>query len=130
MLVDEVMHRGVISCPPDTPLAAVAEELSNNRIHAVFVSGDWSKAGYDELVWGVVFDLDVVRAAREGIDGRFAGELAHQDMVTVPREATLSEAMSLMAEHGLSHLVVVDAPLEPVGILSTLDVMRALAPRR
>jgi CBS domain-containing protein len=78
----------------------------------------------------VVFDTDVVRAARDGVESRAAGDVAHQEMVSVRPEVPLSEAVTIMAEHSLTHLVVVDAPLEPVGILSTFDVMRVLGGAR
>ena len=116
--------------PPETPLASVARTLLENRIHAVFVSGEWTREGYEEVVWGVVFDTDVVRAPREGVEDRAAGDVAHQEMVSVRPEAPLSEAVSVIAGQNLTHLVVVDAPLEPLGILSTFDVMWVLGSAR
>ena len=130
IFVAGVMHRGVITCPPETLLASVARTLFENRIHAIFVAGEWAREGYEEMVWGVVFDTDVVRAACEGGLDRAVGDVAHQEMVTVRPEAPLSEAVAVMAEQHLTHLVVVDAPLEPVGILSTFDVMGVLGAAR
>src|SRR5215211_1085912 len=51
MSVAGVMHRGVITCPPETPLASVARTLFENRIHAIFVAGEWAREGYEEMVW-------------------------------------------------------------------------------
>jgi len=61
---------------------------------------------------------------------RAVADVAHQEMVTVRPGGPLSEAVAVMAEQHLTHLVVVDAPLEPVGILSTFDVMGVLGSAR
>ena len=48
--------------------------------------------------------------------------------MTVATDAPLARAAELMAEHGISHLAVVDpVSKRPVGILSTLDIARSIA---
>jgi CBS domain-containing protein len=37
--VSDVMHAGVISCPPETPFREVASLMSENTTHCVIVDG-------------------------------------------------------------------------------------------
>ena len=59
--VSDVMHRGLLSCPNDTPLNEVAELMVRENIHCVLV------APVDDEVergrWRIVSDLDLVAAA-------------------------------------------------------------------
>lgn len=119
-LVREVMTPGVIGCPPETPLRTVARMMASYRVHAVVVDHDFG--------WSVVSDLDLVEALGAGADIPTAGRIARTPAVTVAPDETLERAAQLMAEHEVSHLVVaVEGIDRPLGVLSTLDVARALA---
>jgi predicted transcriptional regulator len=118
--VGDYMHAGVVDCPPETDLTTIARIMARDRIHAVVVSGS---------PWSLVSDLDLVAAAaRDARDGCEAGEIAATEIVTVDPREPLEHAAELMAQHHLSHLLVVEgAAGRPVGVISTLDVARALA---
>ena len=60
------MRDGVVGCTPDTPLTEVARLMSEYRIHCVVVAGLEEDAHGTHLVWGVVSDLDLARAAAAG----------------------------------------------------------------
>jgi CBS domain-containing protein len=122
MTVGDVMHRGIVTCSPTTPLTTVAREMAAHRIHCVVVRTDGADAP-----WGVVSDLDFVAAAALGAGGGNAGAAAATPVVTVRAEDGLRRAMQLMAEHQVTHLVVVDHHGRPRGVISTLDVAEALA---
>ena len=122
--VAEAMHRGVLSCEPATPLAEVAATMAGQRVHCVVVVD--LRAPSQTPRWSVVSDLDLVAAA--GREDLTAGEIAATEALTVGPEATLADASRLMAEHQVSHLVVVARESgRPVGVLSTLDVAAFLA---
>jgi CBS domain-containing protein len=127
--VDEAMHPGVLTCPPETPLRDVARMMARYRIHAVVVFTEDDET--DELpgIWGLVSDTDLLAAAAvDDVDGRTAGGTARTPLVTVRPEETLQWAAELMEQHHVSHLVVVSSISErPVGIVSTLDVARRVA---
>lgn len=125
--VADAMTTGLISCAPETPLRAVAELMTRNRIHAVYVFDYGHEDDETTELWGLVSDLDVVAAARAGIVGRTAGQSAVTPLVTVASDDRLERAAELMAEKGVSHLAVLD-PISkrPVGVLSTLDVARVV----
>lgn len=125
--VADVMHPGVVSCPPDFPAAVVARTMATNHIHAVVVEGVRRDAVHGEqLVWGVVSDMDLVRAARVGAERLTAADIAATEPVTVETSLPLEEAARLMEEHETAHVVVVDRG-RPVGVVSSLDVAGVLA---
>jgi CBS domain-containing protein len=126
--VGDVMHPGVVSCPPDTSMAAVAALMSMHGIHSVFVFDDeHDRTDVDGFV-GIVSDLDLVAAARAPLEVRTAGQSAVTPILTVTTEDALEHAAELMVENSLSHLCVVH-PREgaPVGVISTIDIARVVA---
>jgi CBS domain-containing protein len=126
--VGDVMHPGVVSCPPETSLRAVAALMSEHGMHSVFVFDDErDRGGVDDFL-GIVSDLDLVAAAWADIETRTAGQSAVTPILTVATDDALERAAELMVENSLSHLCVVD-PLtrQPVGVLSTIDIARVIA---
>jgi CBS domain-containing protein len=125
--VADAMRAGLMSCAPDVPAAEVARMMATHRIHAVVVEGIHGDAIHGErLVWGVVSDLDLARAAFAGLDDLTAADLAATEPVTVDPETPLVEAARIMEEHGTAHLIVAEGR-RPVGMVSTLDIAGALA---
>ncbi len=98
--------------------------MAKHRVHAVVVTAN---GGMRPV--GVVSDLDLVAAAADG-DETTAFQVAATEPLVVSTAEPLHHAAQLMAEHRISHLVVVDASNGyPTGILSTLDVAAAVARR-
>ena len=124
--VGDVMHQGVLTCGRDDSLLAVAELMARHRVHAIVVTDDADDPG---ALWGVVSDLDLAAAASvRDLAEQTAGAAAATAALTIRPGETLRRATQLMLEHGMTHLIVVDGhALRPVGVLSTLDVARALA---
>ena len=121
------MRPGVISCGPETDLPSVALKMSSNRVHSVVVSGtEPLPNGGEHLTWGLITALDLVQAALAGGDVGDAGTLAISEIVTVDATDTLEHAAQLMSEHQLSHLLVISGA-QPVGVVSTLDIVGHLA---
>ena len=125
--VADLMRPGVMSCAPDAPLLTVAQTMATHHVHSVVVAGIATDAsGGDHLVWGLVSDMDVVRAAESGIEGHTAADAARTEVVTVDPKTSLVEAARLMDEHGTAHLIVTSAG-QPAGVISSLDIAGALA---
>jgi CBS domain-containing protein len=125
--VADVMRPGVMSCAPDAPLLTVAQTMATHHVHSVVVAGiTTDAAGGDHLVWGLVSDMDVVRAAESGIEGHTASDAARTEVVTVEPSTPLAEAAKLMDEHDTAHLLVTSGG-QPTGIVSSLDIAGALA---
>lgn len=120
--VRDVMHEGILSCTGDAPLGELAGIMIRHRVHAVAVTD-----GAGSRPVGVVSDLDVVAAATSGEEPS-ALQAAATEPLTVSADERLHRAAQLMVEHGVSHLVVLDAASgHPAGVLSTLDVATVYA---
>jgi CBS domain-containing protein len=127
--VADAMSAGVISCTPDTPLRNVAALMAAYRVHGVYVFDYGQEDDEAAVLWGLVSDLDVVAAAGGEIDKRTAGDSAITPLLTVASDERLDRAAQLMAESGVSHLAVIDRVTQrPSGVISTLDIVRLLAP--
>lgn len=116
--VRDVMHRGIITCPPTAPFADVASVLVERRTHSAMVSREGGMA--------FVTDIDLVAAAVRGWPLPTAGELAGTGIAVVTEHTTLEHAAALVAETAVGHIVVVDTDGSPVGVVSTLDVVGAM----
>jgi CBS domain-containing protein len=120
--VHDAMHHGILSCPPDAPLGEVAGLMAKHRVHAVAISnGDGARPA------AVVSDLDVIAAIASGQEPSAAQAAATEPLV-VSAEERLARAAQLMAEHAVSHLVVLDAADgHPIGVIATSDVAAVYA---
>jgi CBS domain-containing protein len=122
--VGEIMHPGVLYCPPEAPLRWAAEMMARHHVHAVVVLGDDEEGG----LWGVVSDVDVLEAlALHELDEHSAGGMAATPIVTISRSDSVARAAELMREHSVTHLLVVAGKEHPVGVVSTLDLAGAVA---
>jgi CBS domain-containing protein len=126
--VSDAMHPGVLSCKANATLTDVARLMATHHVHCVAVMSISDDRAGEKIVWGIISDLDLVRAGiRIGAD-QLAGALALQPVVTVEPTMALREAGELMLTHGATHVVVIDPKLQrPIGILSTLDIASVLA---
>lgn len=120
--VADAMRAGVISCPSDTSMEAVARIMATNHVHAVVVSG---LAGGPP--WGVVTDGDLLTVASQARE-RLAGSCMTTDPIMVKPSERLEAAIELMEQHGITHLLVGDPQSNhPIGVLSSLDVAGIVA---
>lgn len=122
--VRAVMQFGLFECEPDADLRTLARTMADRSIHAVVVPG---VAGADaqrgRLAWGIVSDIELMRALQPGREPATAGELARTHAVAVLPTDTLARATQLMAEHDTAHLVVVSPETgRPVGMVSSIDI--------
>lgn len=121
--VGDVMHTGILTTDPTTPLRVVARLMADRRVHAVAVADP----AHARRPWGFVSDRDVAAAAVTGADGT-AGAAARTEVVTVSATDPVSWAADRMLKHGVDHVIVVDpASGHPCGVLSALDVAAAYA---
>ncbi len=126
--VSDAMHPGILTCEPDATLTEVARLMATHRVHSIAVMGISHESSVEKLVWGIISDLDLLRASLGPSSGTTASALARQEIVTVEPTMPLREAGELMLTHRVSHLVVTNPELQrPIGILSTLDVAGVLA---
>jgi CBS domain-containing protein len=123
-----VMHPGVVARTPDTPLNELAGTMADLRMHCIAVAGVGRREDSDEhLFWGLVSDMDVVHAAHRRALTAPASEVAAGAPLALPETAGLDRAAALMADHDATHVVVVGRTGLPLGVVSTLDVLRIVA---
>ncbi len=126
--VGDAMHPGIIACGEDTTAAEMARIMLTHGVHCVVVTHEPQHGSPDPYVWGIVSDLDLMRACLDDGTESSAGVLAQQPTISVRTTAPLRDAADLMVRHGTSHVIVIQPEtLRPVGVLSTLDVTRILA---
>jgi CBS domain-containing protein len=125
--VSDAMRLGVFSCTPETHLTGLARTLASHRIHCVII-GRFERQDESDSPWGIVSDLDVVATAARDAHEETAWSVARTAPVTITADDSLKRAAELMAEHRITHLVVVQPESgHPVGVLSTLDIAGVLA---
>ena len=121
--VVDAMRIGIINCHPTASLRDVARIMATYRIHSVVVN---EMDGGSPL--GVISDVDLAAAVARGSLQSTAAELARAEPLTVAADDSLERAAHLMAEHAVSHLVVIQPHSgHAVGMLSVLDVAGVLA---
>ncbi len=122
--VEQFANIGIVGCMPDAPLEEVAFLMANNRVHAVVVVDDSAPEP------AVIADSDLIAAAASGrFDHLSAADIASSESASVRADEPLDAAARLLAERGTSHLIVRDHRGTPVGVLSTLDLARAISGR-
>jgi CBS domain-containing protein len=126
--VADAMHPGILSCQADATLTDVAQMMATHHVHCVAVMGLAHDHSGESYVWGIISDLDLLRAGIPVGGEETAGALAQQPIISVKPTMSLRDASQLMVTHGVNHLVVIDPEARrPIGILSTLDVAGVLA---
>lgn len=125
LTVADAMHRGIVALSPSASIRDVAAAMAEHRIHAVVIIDEGPPGAGDDRLWGVVSDVDLMRGLGSDLP-LDAGNLAALDVFDIGSGEPLAEAARLMAEHGVSHLVVNEDD-GPAGVVSTLDVARAAA---
>jgi CBS domain-containing protein len=126
MTVGEWMHRGVITCQLETPVAEVAAAMDARDISALVVVSDGGEA------LGVISRTDLVNARfiqpyMKHWRGLNAEHLMSKPVISVAADTTIDEAVQMLNEKHIHRLVVVEKErghLRPVGILSVTDLAK------
>src|SRR3954463_4521414 len=71
--VEDAMHPGVLTCPPETSLWTVARMMASYSVHAIVVTDLDDEGDSDERAWGIVSSLDLTRARVAEADEPTAG---------------------------------------------------------
>ena len=146
MKIKEIMTKEVITVSPDTKVREVAVILGEKKIGAVPVLDD------SGAVVGIITESDLfikergipfsvvkiphifnqwveprkLAAIYSGIDSNKAVDVMTSPVVTISPEEEVGEAASLMFNHHISRLPVVENK-KMVGIISRSDIIRIMA---
>ncbi|MEY9886437.1 CBS domain-containing protein [Catenulispora sp. MAP5-51] len=116
--VDEVMTYPVIAVQPGAAVEKVAAQLARRRI------GSLPVVDTSLRVVGIVTETDLLRTGEQGWDT--AGDVMSAPALTVAAGTTVGEVRSLLTEHRIGRLPVVDDRGRLVGIVSRRDLLAAV----
>jgi CBS domain-containing protein len=117
----------VVTATPDTTATQAAQLMRTHHVGSLVVVEEGAVEGRP---LGIVTDRDLVLAvlAEELDPGLFTvGDVMTTDLVTVSPQTGVLNAVTLMREHRLRRLVVVDDAGRVVGIATLEDVLDALS---
>lgn len=126
--IQDLMHKGLITCPPSTSLGQVAALLDEHQIHALVV------ADVPDQPLGIISDFDLLAAEWLSVDEDSLNtmrKLTARDLMTSPIETVeadtpVHEAAARMDRKHIHRILVTEAG-KPVGVLSTSDFVAEIA---
>ena len=127
-LVRDLMHPGLITCPPHARLGEVAALLNRSHLHALIV------ADRDGRALGVLSDFDLMAGEWLSSDPESltvmrkltAADLMSSPVISVEANVPLAEAARDLIEKQISRLLVTENG-KPVGVISLSDFVASLA---
>ena len=126
--INDLMHKGLITCIPNTPLGQVAALLNEHQIHALVVAEEPGQP------LGIISDFDLLAGEWLSVDDESLDamrKLTARDLMTSPIEMVeagipVSEAAMRMDQRDIHRMLVTDGG-NPVGILSISDLVAGIA---
>ena len=127
-LVKDLMHRGLITCQPETSLGQVATLLAQHHVHALVVAND------STTPLGIISDFDLLAGEWLSVDEESldtmrkltARDLMTSPIETVDAETSVEVAAKTMAEKSIHRMLVTEAG-KPVGVISISNFVANIA---
>jgi len=126
--VKDLMHKGLITCPPDTSLGKVAAMLNEQHVHALIV------ADSPDQPLGIISDFDLLAGEWLSVDKESLDamrKMTARDLMTSPIEsidavASVEEAAKMFIDKQIHRMLVVEKD-KPLGVISISDFVRNIA---
>ena len=126
--INDLMHKGLITCIPNTPLGQVAVLLNEHQVHALVV------VEQTDPPLGIISDFDLLAGEWLSVDDESLNtmlKLTARDLMTSPIETVdvdspVNEAAERMDKKDIHRMLVMDSG-RPVGILSISDLVAGIA---
>ena len=127
-LVRDLMHPGVLTCQPEALLGQVAVLLTQQKVHALFVTDPEGRP------LGVISDYDLLAGEWLSVDDESLATMRHltaHDLMSYPVDTidtniSLKEAAHVMIEKDVNRLLVTENG-KPVGVISITDYVANIA---
>lgn len=143
-IVKDVMTHLVVALGTKDTIEQAGQRLLSNRISGTPVVDEGKLVGivsetdliqtYAQAARGTPFSGSANRlmslppgASAQEVSNTTVGDVMTLDVVSIPPEASVWEAASLMHRRGVRRLPVVDANMYVVGVLTRSDLVRAMA---
>jgi CBS domain-containing protein len=115
------MTTPVVTSSPDDQISQIASSMQHHKIGSVVIMEN-------RRIVGILTERDFVRIV-EKVGMLLKEDLAKHHMtkpvITVQSDASVTDAIKLMRVNHVRHLVVLDAGLKMVGVISSRDLMKA-----
>jgi len=121
--VRDVMTRGVVTVPLDTPVKEIVQILVDANISGIAVIAQDCKVG------GVISEIDIIKSIDRDWNLLTAEDVMSSSVRTVDPEMSLTKAAHIMNELNIHRLLVLSlSPAYgfPVGILTASDILKAI----
>ena len=126
--INDLMHKGLFTCPPNTSLGQVAVMLTEYHVHALVVADQTDKP------LGIISDFDLLAGEWLSVDEESLNtmrKLTARDLMTSPIETvdantSAAEAAKRMADRHIHRMLVTETG-KPVGIISISDFVAGIA---
>ena len=118
VFVAQLMSSPVLTIEPDTTVASAGQAMMDENIKSVVVIDD------DCHPEGILTSTDFVQiaAAERSPTETTVEEYMTTDILTTTAGAPIRDVAELMAEHGVSHVPVVDEDDQVTGIVTATDL--------
>lgn len=127
MTIGEICNRDVVYAARETTVHEAAQLMRHRHVGALVVVDEFSGK---RVPVGVVTDRDiVVEVNAVDLDAKTiaVGDIMDRQLVTVPENAGLAEALEAMRAKGVRRLPVVNKDGELAGIVSLDDMLQLLS---
>jgi len=121
--VRDVMTRGVVTVPLDTPVKEIVRILVDANISGIAVIGP------DCGVAGVISEIDIIKSIDRDWNLLTAEDVMSSSVRTVEPEMSITKAAHIINELNIHRLLVLSlSPAYgfPVGILTASDILKAI----
>lgn len=120
-IVREFMERNVVWFPVDMPVGRAADELSMRQIGGAPVCTP------DGAIVGMLSKTDLVDVFGSAEDPRLVRDVMTPEILAIGADDPIESAVQLMAFEGVHRLIVRELDGSLAGIITSMDVLRALA---
>ncbi len=119
--VGDLMHKGVISCRPETPMSEVVWMVADTDLHAIVV------IDRDNQPLGIISHADIIRLYGEDLSQHVAEEVMSRQVIAVESGEPARAAVAVLLQQAVHCLLVVEVDeghRRPVGMLSPSDLVK------
>ena len=115
-VTDLMHHTEMPLCPINAAFDEIVDSIS---------AGGFGCCGIVEngKLTGIITDGDIRRALKSNISALTAGEMMTRDPHTIAEDGLAAEALSILSEHKITALFIVNAAIEPVGLIHVHDCL-------
>ena len=119
--VANFMSTRLVTSDPEEHISKIASSMDQHNVGSVVIIKS-------QRIVGILTERDFVRIVEKVgmlLKDDQAKHFMAKPVITVQSDASVADAMKLMQENHIRHLIVLDKDLKMVGVLSARDLMKA-----